>query len=132
MIDTLPPPKPDLSHETARDKITGGTRSPHWPAVEHAFRKKFPSCAACGSKKKINVHHKKPFHLHPEFELDPNNLISLCMDNECHLKVGHGGNFKAYNPEVVTDSTTVFAGKKNLKIILEQVSAKAKADRLFE
>ena len=42
-----------------------------------------------------------PFHLDPALELDPTNLITLCMDEkECHLHIGHGGSFKQYNPEV--------------------------------
>jgi hypothetical protein len=52
----------------------------------------------------VQVHHVRPFHLRPELELDPDNLISLCMaeGRHCHLAVGHGGDFKAYNLHVRT------------------------------
>ena len=115
-----------------RDTHAGITkeRSPHWPKVEHDFRKTHPVCEACGSSVHLNVHHKKPFHLHPELELDPNNLITLCMDPtmECHIKLGHGGNFKAYNPNVVEDVAKVKANHQ----LLNEVAEKAKAARLFE
>ena len=29
------------------------------------------------AKKKLNVHHVKPFHLYPQLELDENNLITV-------------------------------------------------------
>ncbi len=105
-------------------------RSPHWPTVEHKFRKTHPVCEACGGSVNLNVHHKKPFHLHPELELDPNNLITLCMDGDkdCHIKLGHGGNFKAYNPNVEEDVAKV---KANFQL-LEEVATKAKTARLFE
>lgn len=83
-------------------------RSPHWPAVRKAHLEKHPACEVCGhSGEKVNVHHKLPFHLHPELELDPKNLITLCEDEHfvnCHLFVGHLGNFSGWNPAVVADA----------------------------
>ena len=77
-------------------------RSHKWPAVERKFKKLNPICEVCKSNQKLNVHHIKPFHLFPELELEPTNLMTLCMsERECHLKIGHGGNFRAYNPDVV-------------------------------
>ena len=33
------------------------------------------------------------------------SLTALCMGpNECHLVIGHGDNFKCYNPDVVKDA----------------------------
>lgn len=58
-------------------------------------------CAGCGTRVHLQVHHIQPFHLHPELELDEKNLLVLCMDvPECHLRIGHGDNFKAWNPVV--------------------------------
>jgi hypothetical protein len=39
----------------------------------------------------VAVHHVESFHEHPELELDPTNLISLCEGpiKRHHLKVGH-------------------------------------------
>jgi len=94
-----------LYRTKVRDAAAGieKPRSPLWPKTEKAYRKLHPVCECCGSKVKLNVHHKKPFHLYPELELDETNLITLCMDKECHLKIGHGDNFKDYNPNVVID-----------------------------
>lgn len=123
----------NLKRTKSRDKHTGGKRSPHWPAVEKEHLAKFPTCAACGSNKKLNVHHKKPFHLHPDLELDPNNLITLCMENDCHIYIGHGDDFKAYNPNVVDDAATVYANKdKRFRTTLNETMLKAKKNRLFE
>lgn len=81
-------------------------RSSEWGSVRDVHLEEFGECAACGSKKNLQVHHIKPFHLHPELELDPTNLITLCMDEwDCHLNLGHGGSFRAYNPNIVTDAT---------------------------
>jgi 5-methylcytosine-specific restriction enzyme A len=115
-----------------RDAAAGITtkRSSKWPALEKKFLNEHPTCAACGSSKSLNVHHMKPFHLHPELELEPTNLITLCMDKttECHIKLGHGGDFKAYNPNVEKDVAEV---KSNITV-LKEVAITAKANRLFE
>ena len=105
-------------------------RSPHWGRVEKEFLNDNPVCVCCGSNKKLNVHHKKPFHLFPELELEPSNLITLCMDNECHLLVGHGDNFRAYNPNVEEDAKKLHDHFS--KTLLEEVAVEAKANRLFE
>jgi 5-methylcytosine-specific restriction endonuclease McrA len=122
--------KKDLSVAANRDDAAGieKPRSPHWPAVEHAHLKEQPVCACCGSDKKLNVHHKKPFHLFPELELEPTNLITLCMDKECHLLLGHGDNFKDYNPNVEEDVKRVHDNMN----LFESVSAEAKAKRLSQ
>ena len=120
--------KPNLAKTEHRDAAVGHgmARSPKWPHVEKLHLKLEPSCAACGSTKKLNVHHKKPFHLFPDLELDLNNLITLCMDKECHIKIGHGGDFKDYNPQVTEDSAKVLANQT----LFESVVVDAKAKRL--
>jgi 5-methylcytosine-specific restriction endonuclease McrA len=126
------PRKPkDLHIEEVRDAHVGHgmERSPKWPATQKRFLKKFPTCAACGGTEKLNVHHKQPFHLFPDLELDPKNLITLCMDGDkdCHIKLGHGDNFKAYNPNVVEDVAAVNANFT----LLEEYAKKAKKARLL-
>lgn len=91
----------NLAKHYFRDVGLDAKRSGKWPTVEKHFRETHPTCEACGSKNRLNVHHIHPFHIHPELELDPNNLITLCMDTkECHLHLGHGGSFKQYCPDV--------------------------------
>lgn len=105
-------------------------RSPEWDNVQENHLKTHDECVACGSKEKLNVHHIKPFHLFPELELDPNNLITLCMDNECHLLIGHGNNFKFYNPNVVDDANATRVQLQNSnKMILKESAKKAKLNR---
>lgn len=88
-----------------REKKKEKQRSPEWHKVRDEFLKKNPTCAACGSAVKLQVHHKMPFHINPHLELDEDNLITLCMDEgECHLQIGHGDSWKCYNPHVERDA----------------------------
>lgn len=84
------------------------TRSSKWRSVRAAYLRIHPCCAVCGGTRSINVHHIQPFHTHPELELDPSNLITLCESGKkglnCHLLVGHLGNFRNINTESVNDS----------------------------
>ena len=86
-------------------KTLGGTRSSKWPKVREIHLERFPTCAVCGKKKDVVPHHKKPFHLHPELELDLNNLVSLCESAgmNCHITFGHLGNFQNTNTYVEED-----------------------------
>ena len=92
-----------------KDKISGKPtktaqgkgRSPQWPKARKAHLETEPKCAWCGSTKSLEVHHIRPFHLHPELELDPSNLITLCeSDEKCHLSKGHLGSWKQENPDI--------------------------------
>lgn len=89
----------------------GHKRSNHWPTVRKKFIESNPTCAACGGKDKLEIHHKVPYHLNPELELDPNNLITLCESTSygiiCHLCIGHNGNYKNFNPNVVEDAAAI-------------------------
>ena len=81
-------------------------RSPEWPALAHAHLAKEPGCRVCGhTGQGLQVHHIKPFHLFPELELDPNNLITLCelKGRDHHLLIGHLDDWASYNPQVRTD-----------------------------
>lgn len=86
----------------------GAKRSSQWPKVRKEHLSKNPLCAVCGSTKKVEVHHMIPFHENPLLELEPSNLITLCEAKKkginCHLLVGHLGNYRGSNPDVLTDS----------------------------
>lgn len=85
----------------------GHKRSSKWPTVRKHHIQNNPECALCGGKKKLNVHHIKPFHLHPELELEPTNLITLCEDKGdgvyCHLFFGHLGSYHSINENLIDD-----------------------------
>jgi len=90
-------------------------RSPHWPKVEKAHLAAHPACDACGAHMHLQVHHVSPFHLHPELELDDANLVTLCMDsNRCHLLIGHGDNWKQYNPNLRLHLGKILSGSISL------------------
>lgn len=81
-------------------------RSGKWPRVRAAHLADHPACAACGSRKDPQVHHVQPYHLFPELELEPSNLITLCGPggHNCHLAYGHSMDYHAYNPHVREDA----------------------------
>jgi 5-methylcytosine-specific restriction endonuclease McrA len=83
-------------------KIRFAVRSPRWSTIRKEFLKENPVCAACGSDKKLEVHHIEPVHINPDRELDKDNLITLCSA-KCHLLFGHLMYFKSWNPEVEKD-----------------------------
>ena len=79
----------------------GAKRSSKWRKVRRAHLAKHPRCAICLSKKKVEVHHIIPFSFAPDQELEPDNLVSLCENKKyginCHLLVGHLGNYRRIN-----------------------------------
>ena len=83
-------------------------RSHKWATVRKHWLTQHPTCSVCNSTQQLNVHHILPFHTHPELELDPNNLITLCENYKyginCHLLVGHLGDYKNINPDVLSDA----------------------------
>ena len=83
-------------------KDASAKRSPAWPALEKKFLVEHPFCTICGTDKSLQIHHKVPLHLKPDLELDPANLMTLCMSMQraCHFRLGHGGDFKAFNPKI--------------------------------
>ena len=85
----------------------GFKRSPKWST----FRKEFikdKKCSVCGATTKLEAHHIIPFYILPELELDPNNLMVLCRNKKfgvnCHLFIGHIGDFRKYNRTVKKDA----------------------------
>lgn len=124
--------------------LTGeAPRSPHWPTIEHRWKKDHPDCEGCGSSENIQVHHVESFATHPELELQDcsgippgtgpvggvPNFISLCMsEKECHLRIGHGGSFAhgGYNPNVRADAAEAFKYPSHRPL----VEARSKAARV--
>lgn len=78
-------------------------RDRRWESVRQNHIKKNSICRVCGKRKSsdLEVHHIRPYHLYPELELDPSNLITLCRIH--HFWFGHLGDWSAYNPAVVND-----------------------------
>ena len=90
-------------------------RSPRWSAVRGAHLKRNPTCAACGTRDKLEVHHVRPFHLFAHLELDPSNLLTLCeTGGNCHLMLGHLKFFKSYNLDV----------RKDAEVLLQKIKAR--------
>jgi hypothetical protein len=99
-------------------------RSPNWRRVRAEHLKYNPSCAACGRKNGLEVHHIIPYNVHPELELDPNNLITLC-DKYCHFVFGHLMDWKSWNTNVQIDCKEYY-NKKQSRSHLEKFGSSQK------
>ena len=113
--------KRELTDKVIAEKH-GIERSKHWPEAEKAFRAQHPHCQSCPETGHLNVHHKYPFHYvvgceRPDLELDPRNLMTLCVDpdQEHHLLLGHLDDFESFNPNVEVFAQT-YAGKSAAQI----------------
>jgi 5-methylcytosine-specific restriction endonuclease McrA len=82
---------------------TAAPRSKEWPRVRDEFLSQEPCCRVCGAKNGVEVHHIEPFHLKPELELDPANLMPLCREH--HLWFGHLGRWSSWNADVRADAS---------------------------
>lgn len=98
-------------------------RSPKWEGVRKKHLASNPTCAACGGADHLQVHHLKPFHLFPELELEPSNLITLCekvlvdadtKNDNHHLELGHSGDFHKNNKKVLKDINEYRSSKTTL------------------
>ena len=83
-------------------KNHGSERSPQWNSVRKEHIRYNCECVVCGTKKGLQVHHVIPFHVMPEEELNPKNLITLCAKH--HFLFGHLNYWKSWNPNVRQDS----------------------------
>lgn len=119
----------DHGQEIARRH--GHERSPEWHRVEKEHLLHEPACVVCGHRGKgLQVHHIKPFHLHPNLELDPRNLITLCelKGRDHHLLIGHLDEWESYNVNVKEDAHH-YHGKTSLQIRSDTAWQKAVARR---
>ena len=98
--------------KTLKDRIQGKAekgqrRSSQWKKVRAAHLEEHPECECCGRKTELEVHHVIPFSIAPDKELDPENLITLCESKKnginCHLLLGHLGDYKRFNQNVKSD-----------------------------
>jgi len=99
-----------LREEHEGKKPSGAKRSPDWPRVRAKHLQRHPTCKVCGSDEKLEVHHIKSFHEHPELELNNYNLITLCESKkygvDCHRFIGHLGSYKKINKNCKADAET--------------------------
>ena len=76
-------------------------RSGKWPKFRSEFLKKNSSCCACGTVKKLTIHHIVPVSIDPSKELDEDNCIALCKT--CHFVFGHLHSYNSWNDNVRKD-----------------------------
>lgn len=101
-----------------RDVQVGGKRSSNWSKVRKEHLIKEPVCQVCGRDKGLSVHHLRPFHLYPELEEEPTNLITLCESKgmNCHYVFGHCFlSWSCYNDNIRNDITFITRLRENAK-----------------
>jgi len=99
-------PSRRVDHGASIARRHGRERSPDWPRVEQEHLLREPACVCCGYRGQgLQVHHIRPFHLYPNLELDPHNLITLCevRGRDHHLLLGHLDDWESYNLNVRND-----------------------------
>jgi len=79
-----------------------------------------PGCAYCDRDNRArHVHHIEPISYAPELAADPNNFLTLCGKN-CHIVIGHAGNWKNYVSNILTICGVVTIGmRRKLKSFVE-------------
>lgn len=95
-------------------------RSGKWPSVRRGWLLEYPCCEACGRESLSNpVHHRYPFHQHPEWELMPylpdgrRQFVTVCPEHhfQCHDSDGIDGpakpNWSAANEHCIDDMAKI-------------------------
>jgi 5-methylcytosine-specific restriction enzyme A len=95
----------------------GRRRSPRWPKLRRAWLADNPRCAACGGSKAVEVHHCVPFSWRPDWELERSNFLTLCEQSpwDCHLRIGHCGNWTKANPHARADAAASLASVQGVR-----------------
>ena len=110
MIDFAKYLKDSIQGKNLDEEGNKRKRSSRWRKVRAEHIKKHPRCAVCESKTKLEVHHQIPFSIDPSMELNMENLVTLCENKKyginCHLALGHHGNFRKVNPNIEIDILT--------------------------
>lgn len=92
--------------------------------AKRRYWKEHPECAVTGLthstrfRRKTEVHHQKPVHLYPHLACDPRYFITLIP--ELHFVVGHFGNWKDFNPNVLETARAM-----RQEMLMRSVSFKA-------
>jgi hypothetical protein len=92
--------------------------SARWKRLRAAHLKKEPCCAVCGRSKNVEVHHVVPVAVDETRQLDPHNLITLCV-TPCHFMFGHFFCYHCYNKNV-RNMAAEFRKAMKEKICLER------------
>ena len=75
-------------------------RSGKWPRFLRELLAAHPNCRGCGRKAETG-HHLVPFHERPDLELEPANVVPVCVP--CHFVVCHGSSWNLTIPTAAED-----------------------------
>lgn len=93
----------------AKPVFASKPRASQWKKTRASHLEANGMCLACGGRVSLEVHHLMPYHLAPELELEPTNLITLCESaSHCHWTFGHLLNWRSYNKNAKADAIAFF------------------------
>ena len=97
----------DIQDRIAGKASRGAKRSSQWRKVRDTFLTG-KRCLVCGGRKSLIAHHEVPFHIAPDMDLAPENLMALCERGKygvnCHLLIGHIGSWRRINVTARADA----------------------------
>lgn len=83
-----------------------------------------PVCQFCGKAGgKVEVHHVIPVSVDPTKAADVTNMVTLHRKPDCHMVVGHLGNFRDYNSNVARVCAVMVDEKTKKKVSLAEEEA---------
>ena len=83
-----------------------------------------PVCQFCGKPGgKVEVHHVIPVSVDPTKAADVTNMVTLHRKPDCHMVVGHLGNFRDYNSNVARVCEVMVDEKTKKKVSLAEEEA---------
>jgi len=86
----------DFVRYVVRNKAYTVSKARHAYATHKAmrhFKKSHPVCAWCGRSRRLDVHHIIPVSVDVSLAASEGNMLMLCRKPQCHLIVGHNGNY---------------------------------------
>jgi len=87
-------------------EITELRSSRQWRKVRQAHLAENPRCVICGADSGLAAHHCLDYSSFPEYELHPNNLITVCtLNSGCngHFLYCHMGDWRKTNYNIIND-----------------------------
>lgn len=88
------------------DEVLEFRSSRDWRKIRQAHLAENPRCVICGADGGLAVHHCLDYSNFPEYELHPNNLITVCtLNSGCngHFLYCHMGDWRKTNYNILED-----------------------------
>lgn len=79
----------EADHHRAAERVRSAERAawygPDWRRVRAAHLATHPACEHCGSRERLEVHHRIAVRMRPDLRLVDANLLTVCL--RCHSRI---------------------------------------------